>query len=219
MTDRPYPLPRLSIAEKRILLARMLEEASPSERVFPLSHGQRGLWFLHQMNPGGAAYNLCYPIRIRSALDLPAFRRALQNVIDRHAGLRTTFEARDGELVQRVRDKAPIDLEVVEATSWTEEALRDRLREIVHRPFDLERGPLIRMRLFHLGPDDHLFLLTIHHIIGDFVSLVTITEEMATLYPAERTGTRSSPLPDARATYEDFVRAQGELLTSAMASR
>jgi amino acid adenylation domain-containing protein len=218
MTDRPQSLAGLSLAEKRILLARMTEEANQSGRVFPLSHGQRGLWFLHQIDPGGAAYNLCYPIRIRSPLDLPAFRRALQAVVDRHGGLRTTFEARDGELVQRVRDTAPIDLEVVEAAAWTDDVLRDRLRDLAHRPFDLENGPLIHMRLFHLGPDDHLFLLTVHHLVADFQSLVTITEEMARLYPAERTGRRSPPA-EAGPTYEDFVRAQAALLASAEGER
>jgi hypothetical protein len=92
MATVPQSLAGLSLAEKRMLLAQLLQEkADQSATVFPLSYGQRGLWFLHQMDRQGASYNVCYPSRIRSPLDLAAFRRAVQKLIDRHPGLRTTF--------------------------------------------------------------------------------------------------------------------------------
>src|SRR5262249_54795890 len=154
--------------------------------VFPLSHGQRGLWFLHQMDPQSSAYNVCYPSRIRSPLDLSAFRRAVQELVDRHPGLRTTFEERDGALLQRVHERPPLPFEVGDASAWGEEELRRRLEDEAHRPFDLERGPLVRLHLFRISAADHIFLLTVHHIVGDFWSLVLVLEEMQALYPAER---------------------------------
>ena len=95
--------------------------------------------------------------------------------------------------------------------AWSEEALRQRLEEEAHRPFDLERGPLVRMHLFRRAPDDHIFLLGVHHIIGDFWSLVLVIEEMQALYPAECDG-RPAALPAPARQYRDFVRWQAELL-------
>ena len=189
LTNAPQSLAGLSLAHKRRLLAQLLQEKSEqSAAVFPLSHGQRGLWFLHQMDPQSSSYNVCYPSRIRSPLDLSAFRRAVQKLVDRHPSLRTTFEERNGVLVQRVHDKPPLPLEVIDASTWSEETLRQRLEEEAHRPFDLERGPLVRMHLFRRASDDHVFLLGVHHIVGDFWSLVLVIEEMQALYPAECNG-------------------------------
>src|SRR4051794_34372384 len=113
MDFSPQSLAGLSLAEKRLLLAELLQErANQSASVFPLSHGQRGLWFLYQMDPRSPAYNVCYPSRIRSPLDLAAFRRAVQALIDRHPGLRTTFEERGGELLQRVHERPPLPFDV-----------------------------------------------------------------------------------------------------------
>jgi amino acid adenylation domain-containing protein len=202
----------MSLAEKRALLARLLEEQSAEAGgVFPLSHGQRGLWFLHQMDPQSAAYNVCYPSRLRSQLNLPALGRALQKLFDRHASLRTTFEECDGELRQRVNRRPPLPLEVIDASSWTEEALRERLAEIAHRPFDLARGPLVRMHLFRRAPDDHVVLLSAHHIVGDFWSLVLVIAEMQALYPAECEG-QATPLFLPRKQYRDFVEWQSAML-------
>src|SRR5215469_15270013 len=92
----------LSLAEKRMLLADLLHEKARQEASSPLAHGQRGLWFLYQLDRASAAYNIFFPARIRTRLDVPAFRQALQTLIDRHPGLRTTFEEHEGELWQRV---------------------------------------------------------------------------------------------------------------------
>src|SRR6266481_2269668 len=111
-----------------MLLAQLLQErASQPKNLFPLSHGQRGQWFLYQMDRQGPAYNVCYPSQIRSPLDLAAFRRALQKLVDRHPALRTTFEERDGVLLQRVHEQPRLSFEVVDASSWSEDTLRARL--------------------------------------------------------------------------------------------
>jgi amino acid adenylation domain-containing protein len=204
-----------------MLLAELLQErarSSQSASVFPLSHGQRGLWFLYQMDRQSPAYNVCYPSRIRSPLDFAAFRRALETLIDRHPSLRTTFEEQGGTLLQRVHERVALPLEVTDASAWTEEVLRSRLEAEAHRPFDLEDGPLVRMHLFVRAPDDSVFLLCVHHIIGDFWSLVLVIEEMQVLYPAECAGTPAA-LPPPRGHYRDFVRWQAEQVAGAEGAR
>ncbi len=201
----------LSLAEKRMLLAQLLQERARRTTVFPLSHGQRGLWFLYQMDRKSAAYNVCYPARVRSPIDVDAFRRAGQTMVDRHPSLRTTFEERDGTLLQRVHETIAFPFEVIDASSWSEETLRARLEDEAHRPFDLEHGPLLRLSLFTKSSNDHVLLMAVHHIIGDFWSLVLVIEEMRALYPAE-CNHRPVSLPAPAQQYHDFVRWQEELL-------
>src|SRR5579875_312400 len=221
MSQSSPPTTRLSLTEKRMLLAELLREKAKQDTVFPLSHGQRGLWFLSQLDRDGAAYNLFFPARIRSRIDVPAFRRALQILIARHPSLRTTFEQYQGELRQRVHSSlvdAEDLLEIHDASSWSEEVLHERIEEEAYRPLDLERGPLVRMHLFSRSVEEHYFLLTAHHIIGDFWSLVLLMEEMQELYPAECAGI-SRTLPALTAHYRDFVRWQAEMLVSGEGER
>ncbi len=216
-----FDLKGLSLTEKRMLLAELLREKAKQDSAFPLSHGQRGLWFLSQLDRDGAAYNLFFPARIRSRIDVPAFRRALQILIARHPSLRTTFEQYQGELRQRVHSSlvdAEDLLEIHDASSWSEEVLHERIEEEAYRPLDLERGPLVRMHLFSRSVEEHYFLLTAHHIIGDFWSLVLLMEEMQELYPAECAGI-SRTLPALTAHYRDFVRWQAEMLVSGEGER
>jgi hypothetical protein len=118
MTDPSQPLAGLSPAEKRMLLAQLLrDKASQARSLFPLAHGQRGLWFLYQMDRAGSAYNVRRAVRIRSPLDVAAFRRALQALVDRHPSLRTTFAEHGGELRQRVHEKATVAFEVTDAAA------------------------------------------------------------------------------------------------------
>ncbi len=152
MTITQDALAGLSLAEKRALLLELLQKSQDNRTVFPLSHGQRGLWFLHELDPHNPAYNICHASRFRSPLDLPAFCRTLRKLIDRHRSLRTTFEVHDGVLRQRVSDQPPLPLEVIEASSWTEAALLKRLEAEADRPFDLTQGPLLRMHLFRRAP-------------------------------------------------------------------
>src|SRR5262249_43815105 len=104
------------------------------------------------------------------------------------------------------------------ASSWTDEALRARVDAEAHRPFDLEQGPLVRMHLFVRAADDAVFLMCVHHIIGDFWSLVLVIAEMQVLYPAERAG-KPVALPPPGGHYRDFVRWQAELLSSGEGKR
>src|SRR6185369_17762201 len=86
----------------------------------PLSHGQQALWFLHQVAPESAAYNISGAVRIRSELDLSAFRRAFHTLVERHAALRTTFTAMQGKPVQHVHDQAEVCFREIDAARWSE---------------------------------------------------------------------------------------------------
>jgi amino acid adenylation domain-containing protein len=202
----------LSPAEKRALLEEKLQKkASQSVSFHPLSHGQRALWFLYQLAPDSSAYNVIYAARIRSALDIPALRRALQALIDRHATLRTTYGTRRGELVQQVHQQQDVHFEVIDASSWNPARLDAQLFEEADRPFDLEQGQVLRLELFKLSEQEHILLLTIHHIAADFWSLDVLVHELSTLYAAKQAGAAAS-LPPLQVQYTDYVRWQAELL-------
>ena len=204
----------LSDSEKRKLLGRLLlEKLDTLEPVFSLSHGQRGMWFHYRVNPNSAALNLTLPVRIRSAIDTAALRRACNRLDDRHASLRTLFEQRDGQLVQRVRATSFDVLEVIDATEENEEEFAASLQAAMHRPFRLETGPVSRVQLFSRADDDHVLLATIHHIIGDFWSLALLVEELLALYREECDGRRAD-LSRPTAPYRSFVDWQTALLES-----
>jgi len=185
----------------------------PQEAVaeYPLSHGQRALWFLQRMAPESVAHNVVHAVRVRMELDIPALRRAFQKLVDRHPVLRTTFAAPHGEPVQRVHEHMEVSFQVEDASTWSEEYLNARLAEEVYRPFDLERGPLMRVKLFTRSPQDHILLLAMHHIVTDMWSMALIMYETNLLYQEEITGV-PAPLKPLRFQYTDYVQWQEEML-------
>ncbi|XXT19046.1 amino acid adenylation domain-containing protein [Sorangium sp. So ce429] len=180
----------------------------------PLSYGQRALWFLHELAPASTAYHVARAVRVRSRLDVEALRRALQALVDRHAALRTTFDAEGGEPSQRVAPSAAVSLDHEDATGLDEATLRLRLEQEAERPFDLRRGPLMRVRVWTRAPDEHVLLLAMHHLITDFWSLSVMVNELAAFYEAARTG---APLPVLAPPMQipDFVDWQRRALASA----
>ncbi len=206
------PAADLSAQEKRALLAQVLRrKAGESQSLHPLSDNQQGIWFLCQLAPETSIYNVCFAGRIRSGLDIPALRRALQALVDRHPSLRTTIAVQAGKPVQRIHDRQPVHFEATDASAWSEAELRLRLIEETQRPFDLERGPLMRVSLFTRSAREHILLLAIHHIVVDFWSLAVILTELGVLYPAATAG-RPAPLPPLDLQYTDFVRWQTRML-------
>ncbi|WP_395823741.1 amino acid adenylation domain-containing protein [Archangium minus] len=192
--------------------------SEPQEPVsLPLSHGQRALWFLHQSAPGSAAYNLAFSGRTRPLLDAVALRRACQSLMDRHPILRTVFVERSEGPVQEVRSGVVIPFEELDASGWSEAALESWLVERYQRPFDLARGPLLRIHLLRRG-DESLFLLVVHHIVIDFPSLVELMHELGGLYAAETRG-EAPPAPWTVRPYADFVHWQEERASGEEAER
>ena len=206
------PMVDLSPNEKRVLLAQLLRrKAAESQPFHPLSDNQQGIWFLCQFAPESSIYNVSFAGRIRSDLDIPAFRRALQALLDRHPSLRTTFAVHAGKPVQQIHDHQPVHFEVTDASTWCEDALQIRLAEQTQHPFDLERGPVMRVNLFTRSAQEHILLLVIHHIVVDFWSLAVILNELAALYLADQAN-RPPSLPPLDLRYTDFVRWQDGML-------
>lgn len=185
----------------------------------PLSIGQQALWFMHQLLPEGASYNtLEIAATIRGHLDPEALRRAFQALIDRHRSLRTVYSLSDEKPVARILERQEIHFEIKDASPWSDAELNERMAEEYRRPFDLSRGPLLRVTLFTKTPVEHVLLLTTHHIGIDFLSLEIIMNELQLLYVAEKTGIPAA-LPSPSIQYTDYVRWQAEMLAGADGDR
>jgi amino acid adenylation domain-containing protein/non-ribosomal peptide synthase protein (TIGR01720 family) len=200
---RPASDPRISKA-----ISPRLHEAITE---YPLSLGQRALWFIHQIAPESGAYNLVAAARIISKVDAAALKRAFQILSGRHACLRTTFIATDGAPIQQVRRDSTISFRQEDATCWSEASLNNYLVEQAYDPFDLSRGPLLRVALLKRSAEDHILIFTLHHIVADFWSLAVLAHELGIVYQAEVTGCPASLAPPT-SEYADFVRWQEEIL-------
>jgi amino acid adenylation domain-containing protein len=209
----------LSADEKRTLLAQLLrKKVRGSKSFYPLSDNQQGIWFLCQFAPESSIYNVSFAARIRSKVDIPAFRRAFQALVDRHPSLRTTIAVHSGKPVQQIHEYQPVHFEEADVSTWREDELQTRLVEETQRPFDLDRGPVMRVSLFTRSEQEHILLLVIHHIVVDFWSLAVILNELGVLYSAEKAG-RPAALPPLDLQYTDFVRWQAEMLASPVGER
>lgn len=219
MSNASQRIADLSPEERRALLAKLLRKgANESQSLQPLSYNQQGIWFLYQLAPESRVYNVNFAARIRSDVDIPALRRAFQALVDRHPALRTTFCVRSGKPAQRVHPHLAVHFVETDASAWDSEVLKTRLLEEAYRPFDLERGPVLRVNLYSCSANDHVLLLVVHHIVIDFWSLALLLTELGTLYPAEKAGAQA-PLPPLDSQYTDYVRWQTEMLASAEGQR
>ena len=184
----------------------------------PLSCAQERLWFLDQLIPGATIYNMPIRFRFREALDITAMQRSLNEIVRRHEAIRTTFTILDNKPVQVVN--APYDLPLgVEDLSHL--PLKDRDRRVAElisteeqEPFDLNNGPLIRVKVIRLEEQDHVILLSMHHIISDQWSMGILERELETLYTTYRAGLES-PLEELRIQYGDYAIWQKAWLNSA----
>jgi len=219
MSNAAQRIADLSPEEKRALLAKLLrKEAGESQSFQPLSYNQQGIWFLYQLAPESMVYNVNFAARIRSDVDIPALRRAFQALVDRHPALRTTFSVRSGKPAQRVHQQLTVHFVEIDASAWDSEVLKTRLLEEAYRPFDLERGPVLRVNLFNRSAKDRVLLLVVHHIVIDFWSLALLLTELGVLYPAEKAGVKAL-LPALDSQYTDYVRWQAEMLAGSEGER
>jgi len=188
----------------------------------PLSFAQERLWFFDQLNPGSPVYNLFTGARAKGALNPATLQQCFGDVVRRHETLRATFATVEGQPVQVVKRAASpvlayVDLSGLSAEEFEVQAQRLAIQE-ARRPFDLARGPLLRVTLLGRNSREHILLLTMHHIISDAWSMGLLADEVARLYQAFSTGV-PSPLPDLPIQYSDFAAwqrswLQGEVLES-----
>ena len=212
------PFDQLSLEEKRALVARLLSQRAMTLEAFPLSYAQERLWFMDQLQPGTATYNIPMALRFPGALDVKAMAWSFNEIVRRHETLRTTFGTQNDRPVQIIAPELTLQLPVVdlqECPASEREAAAERLAmEEARRGFDLRRGPLIRVSLLRMGPHDHVLLLTMHHIVGDAWSLGILFRELTVLYEAACRGA-GSPLAPLRIQYADFAVWQRKWLTEA----
>ncbi len=194
-----------------------------AREAYPLSFAQERLWFIDRMQPGSAVYNMPLALRIGGALDVDALRRALAEVVRRHAALRTVFRRGAGGPVQVVLGEVETPLPLVDLSARADAAEEaERIAaEDARAPFDLETGPLLRASLVQVGEDEHRLLLNVHHAVFDGWSTSVLVRETWTLYEAFREG-RPSPLAPLALQYTDFAVWQrgwlrGEVLEAQLA--
>jgi GNAT superfamily N-acetyltransferase len=211
--ERLTPRERAELA-RRVLGARRGATAIPRrgpDDPCPLSFAQQRLWFLDRLEQGNAAYNVYRAVRVSGPLDQGALRQALDEVVHRHEVLRTTFPSPGGLPVVRVGPPRPVPLPVEDLgglpAAEQAAAVRRRAEAEAGCPFDLAGDFLLRTRLLRLGEQEHVLLLTTHHIVADGWSVGLLFSKLASLYEAFRAG-RSSPLPELPIQYPDFARWQ-----------
>ncbi len=188
-------------------------ERAPREQSLPLSFGQERLWFLHQLEPDNTAYNVPHLARLKGPVKIQSLEQSINEVIRRHEVLRTTFLEVNGialqAIAQPVRSPIPIvDLEDIPASKW-EKLARSLLVQDAKRAFDLEQSPLLRVVIVRLTNEEHILLLTMHHIISDGWSMGVLVRELAAIYDPFSTAT-PSPLPELPFQYADYSRWQRE---------
>lgn len=162
-----------------------------------LSYAQRRMWFLWQLDPQGAAYNLPMAVRLHGPLDLAALQHAFDALVARHETLRTRFVA-DGDDVRQQVDAvaAPLQLRQDSLIHLDENACQAAIETLAEAealaPFDLASGPLLRVRLLQLATQEHVLLLTLHHIVADGWSMNVLIDEFLRLYDAAVAGTEAT---------------------------
>ncbi|HLL45372.1 MAG TPA: amino acid adenylation domain-containing protein, partial [Longimicrobiaceae bacterium] len=182
--------------------------AGAREGEFPLSFAQSRLWFIHQLDPASAVYNIPAALAVDGDVDAEVLERVLAEIVRRHGALRTVFRVAAGEPVQVVRPHAEATLRVVDLlghpAEGRDEAASRFLRDEAARPFDLERGPLFRAALLRVGPARSILVFTLHHVVGDEWSMRVLVREASALYAAFSRG-EPSPLPGLPAQYADYA--------------
>lgn len=181
-------------------------------RSAPLSFAQERLWFLDQLEPNSALYNVSAPIRLQGELDIDRLAAALNEVVKRHEALRTQFGATStGQPIQHILPALTITPTLIELSEFPaeerEEIARGYLKTFAQQPFNLAKAPLIRLELIRLAEDTHIALLTMHHIITDGWSLNVLVSEIATLYALLAAG-QPAILPPLQLQYADFAQWQ-----------
>jgi len=212
-------------SEKRKLLEVLMKEEGiemgrlpitplgRTSNTFPPSFAQQRLWFLDQLDPHNPFYNIPMAVRLKGSLNVPALGQAFSEIIRRHEVIRATFAEIDGQLAQIIRPVQSLELvaEDLSQMSEKEAEVEHRLSEEARQPFDLSRGPLLRVKLLQLSEDEYVLSVTMHHIISDGWSMRLLVREISTLYEAF-SNRRPSPLPELPIQYTDFAQWQRDWL-------
>lgn len=197
-SDQPVPRASdLTLEQRALLEAKLLggkggfaadEPSGSTLEKGALSFAQESLWFLDQYEPNSSLYNVPHVLRLKGLLDVSALQKGIEYVVNRHESLRSRFVSREGKPVQEVVPNVTVPLPVIDLSSLSsgdrEKEARHRIDEESARPFDLSIAPLFRAGLIRLGPEEHILMLTMHHIISDLASFQVFYKELSAAYEA-----------------------------------
>ncbi|MFP5271127.1 amino acid adenylation domain-containing protein [Coleofasciculus sp.] len=227
---------QLSPAKRALLEQRLKQKAAQTTAEtsiprlcdrdsIPLSFSQTRMWFLDQLEPGNAAYNRPSNIHITGQLNVTVLEQSLNEIIRRHDVLRTKFTEVDGQLTQVIIPTLTLSLPIIDLSDLPQNQQESEIQHLAtqeaQKPFNLSQLPLIRATLLQKSQEDHILLMTFHHIIFDGWSMGVLIQELAAVYQAFSTGKPNS-LPELPIQYADFAqwqrqRFQGEGLQSQLA--
>jgi amino acid adenylation domain-containing protein len=187
--------------------------------IYPLSPGQEAMWLICQIAPESVAYNIFITAKIHAHLKIAVVNRVWQKIIEKHPILRTTYTNHEGKPVQQVNQQENFKVEVIDASDWSEDQLVEKIYAIADRPFNLEKDSVLRVNLFTRSDEEHILLLTMHHIASDMWSYDLLLREFQALYPEEveqvsqqQTETAPDSLNENK-TYANFIQWQAEMLS------
>lgn len=190
------------------------------EGVLPVSFVQERLWFIDQLDPGSHAYHVPMAVRLKGPLDVVALQRGFDEIARRHESMRTWFAFANGNLSQVISPPAPLPVELIDlqATPDTEResAALQTANQEAQRPFDLARGPLVRITLAKLAENDHLLIIVMHHTVSDGWSLSVLFEELEALYHSGINGLPAPTLPELPIQCADFAHWQRQWMQGAV---
>ena len=182
----------------------------------PLSFAQQRLWLVLQLDPDNAAYNVPEVLHLTGKTNVAALAQSFSEIVRRHEVLRTTFQIVDGEPRQVIGQPSPVAVDEIDLRHLPPSEREPKARQLVEedslRPFDLARGPLMRVKLLMLEDETHILLINLHHIVYDGWSQGVFFHELTTLYNAFTLG-QSPQLPELAIQYADFAMWQREWLT------
>ena len=195
--------------EPNVISRRLQQNAAP------LSFAQQRLWLLDQLQPDSCAYNEAAAMRLVGCLNVAALEQALKEIVRRHEALRTTFSVVDDQPIQVITPFLTMDLPVMDLGELPESVRSQKVQQLIaewsQQSFDLAQSPLLRWMLLQLDEQEHLLLLSTHHIVTDGWSVGVFFQELATLYNAFSQG-QPSPLPELPIQYADFAIWQRQWL-------
>ena len=218
---------KLSPAQRAVLAQRLRGDAASASHIIPrlaqnglipLSFAQQRQWFLWRMNPNSTAYHLCGGLEFNGRLSVEALKASLQALVARHHSLRTTFQEHSAAVAEQIiHAPTEVDLPCIDLSALADKERAQRLsaetERICKQPFDLEKGPLLRVVLLQCTPDRHRLVAVMHHIIADARSTQIILDEIAVLYRAHLYNT-APPLPPLPIQYIDYAAWQREWIAS-----
>ncbi|MEH1968906.1 amino acid adenylation domain-containing protein [Nostoc sp.] len=181
----------------------------------PLSFAQQRLWFLAQLEPNSPFYNMPAAVRLEGQLNVEALEQSFNEIINRHEALRTNFQTIEGQAIAVISEAKSLILSVFDISdlplNQQEAEVKKQVTQQAQKPFDLKDDLLLRVKLLRLGQQEHIILLTMHHIVSDGWSIDVLMQELATLYQAFCNG-QPSPLPALQIQYVDFAAWQRQWL-------